>query len=395
MGKQTWNQHVVKQKNKSLVLQIIKQNAPISRANIATKTGLNKGTVSSLVNELIKEDIIYESGLGQSSGGRRPFMLLFNKSAGYTIGIDLGVDYILGILTDLKGDVFHQEFLQLECLEFEFVHIKLTNIIETLISHAPDSTYGIVGIGIGVPGTITKNGEIILAPNLNWKNIQLKQILKKQFKVPIIIENEANAGAYGEKKSGAGIESDHIIYVSISIGIGVGMFLNGKLYRGYNGFAGELGHMTIHSNGKKCMCGRKGCWELYASEKALKDYIKNVPLYDNINEYSLEDVIRKTKEGNDLAKQSFDYVGKNLSIGLDNIINIFNPKQIVIGGRIAIAKQWLERSIKKHLFHETRFQQKDLVLNFSELGVYSNAIGSAEFAIDNFINNYLYNNSKL
>src|SRR5699024_6860778 len=140
---QTWNQHVDKQENKSLILRTIKNHFPISRADIASLTGLNKGTVSSLVNDLLNEHLIYESGPGKSSGGRRPVMLLFNKVAGYSIGIDVGVNYILGILTDLEGNICFEKRLKFKDLCFEELNEKIFTIIDVLIAYAPPNPTGI------------------------------------------------------------------------------------------------------------------------------------------------------------------------------------------------------------------------------------------------------------
>ena len=125
------------------------------------------------------------------------------------------------------------------------------------------------GISIGAPGIINKDGDILLAPNLGWKDVSIKGELEAAFLIPVLIENEANLGAYGEKKFGSGQGIENLIYISMGIGVGSGIIINGELYKGNNGFSGELGHMTIDTNGPKCRCGNKGCWGLYASEKAL------------------------------------------------------------------------------------------------------------------------------
>lgn len=165
--------------NKSLVLDKIKNNSPISRAAVANQTGLNKGTVSSLVSELLEDHLIYESGPGESSGGRRPVMLLFNNSAGYSIGIDLGVNYLLGVLTDLDGNIFQEKVMTFKNLSYNEIEEQLFNTIDSLISSVPPSPHGIVGIGVGVPGIVDNSGEVLLAPNLNWTNVNLKSILQK------------------------------------------------------------------------------------------------------------------------------------------------------------------------------------------------------------------------
>lgn len=173
-----WNQNTIKNGNKTLVLETIMNHSPISRASIADKTGLNKGTVSSQVSELLDEDLIYEQGPGKSSGGRKPVILLFNEVAGYSIGIDIGVNYIFGILTDLKGNICQEKSLTFNKLSFDEIKEKLFEIVDCLITSAPSSTYGIVGIGIGVPGATNKNGKVLLAPNLGWQNIDLKTIVE-------------------------------------------------------------------------------------------------------------------------------------------------------------------------------------------------------------------------
>lgn len=383
----TWNQHVVKKGNKSLILDKIKDSSPISRATVASQTGLNKGTVSSLVSELIEDHLIYESGPGKSSGGRRPVMLLFNNVAGYSIGLDLGVNYLLGVLTDLDGNVHQEKMLTFTNLTYKEIETKLFSIIDYLISGAPASPHGIVGIGIGVPGIVAMNGEILFAPNLNWESIDLKTVLENRYNLPVIIENEANAGAYGEKKFGAGKEFKNIIYVSAGIGIGVGLILNGDLYRGNNGFSGELGHMTIQVDGTPCRCGNEGCWELYASEKALLNNAKKSSLsFPSSEDFSLTRLLELAENRNEEVIKLFEKTGDYLGVGINNIINIFNPQQVIIGNRIATSEKWISKSLIKRVTNQALwFQQSDLQINFSELSTHSTAFGMAAFSIENFL----------
>ncbi|MGY0691426.1 ROK family transcriptional regulator [Virgibacillus sp. FSP13] len=384
---QTWNQFVVKKGNKSLVLETIIEYSPLSRADIANHTGLNKGTVSSLVSELLDEQLIYESGPGQSNGGRRPVMLLFNQLAGYSIGIDLGVNYLLGVLTDLKGNICTEKTFKFNNLSYDEIKDKLFDIINYLFESAPSSAYGIVGIGVGVPGTVSNDGEILIAPNLGWKNISFKKVLEEKYEVPVIVENEANAGAYGEKKFGVGEDLDNIIYVSAGIGIGVGLILNGKLYKGTNGFSGELGHMTIDLNGAKCSCGNEGCWELYASEQALLNNAQALNIKAPSNEEITLELLDQLAENNDqTALKLFKQIGDYLGVGINNIINIFNPQQVIIGNRLASYEKWLQESLNNRISnHSLWFHQEDLKLNFSKLSTHSTALGVAAFSIENFL----------
>ncbi|MCM3123899.1 MULTISPECIES: ROK family transcriptional regulator [unclassified Mesobacillus] len=379
MGTLTWNQHVVKKNNKALVLSLIIEKETISRADIAGVTGLNKTTVSSLVNELLEEDLIYESGPGVSSGGRRPVILHFNKKAGYAIGIDIGVNYILAVLTDLKGQIIVEKSQNLSRTSYSAIMNNVQTMIQSLMDAMPESRYGIVGIGVGVPGIVNKEGSVLLAPNLGWTNIQLKDDLEKMFNVPIIIENEANAGAVGEQQFGAGQDYENILYVSAGIGIGVGIILNNELYQGKSGFSGEMGHMIIELNGKHCNCGSRGCWEAYASENALLEMAG-----ESID--SLESLIELAQNGEKSAIDLFEKIGQYLGFGINNIINTFNPDQVIIGNRLAMVREWIEQPILTTIENHTlAFHQKETHLEFSKLGKYSTALGVSAFVVDNFI----------
>lgn len=384
MKRTSWNQHVVKKKNKEMVLQKIIALAPISRADIAQRSGLNKATVSSLVSELIQEELIFESGPGESSGGRRPVMLLFNKSAGYSIGIDMGVNYTFGIITDLVGNVIYEKNHPIhKPLSFDQQIRLLIETIGTLIDQTPKSRYGVIGIGIGVPGIVGINGRVLLAPNLKWKDIDLMKILKREFDYPILVENEANAGAYGEKRFGSGQESNNIIYVSAGIGIGAGFILDGELFRGNNGYAGESGHMTIVKDGKKCECGNTGCWEAYASEHSL---LKQAKDFVHLSEATLEQLIDFAEADDKDSIELFQEIGSYMGTGMANLIKTFNPQLVIVGNRLAKAKDWIEgpivETIKKELL---TFHQTDMKMKFSKLSTYSTALGVSAFAIEEFL----------
>lgn len=385
MSTVTGNQQLVKQINKTLVLEKVMNEAPISRAYIAKELGLNKGTVSSLVSELIDEHLVFETGPGESSGGRRPVMLTFNKDAGYAIGVDLGVNYILSILTDLKGNVVREIYQHITNTEYEHVFSIIKKSINDLIESAPDSPYGIIGIGIGVPGIVNNQGEILIAPNLHWENVQLKQQIEKTFNLPVVIENEANAGAYGEKLFGAGKDFNNMIYVSAGIGIGVGIIIDGELYTGNNGYSGEMGHTIIMVDGKKCSCGSVGCWELYASEKALLEHVKEKHII-NSECLTIEMLIEEAEAGNDAIIEVFKEIGKYLSVGINNIIKTFNPQQVIIGNRMAMLQKWIEVPIQEFIQkHCKQFLQEDLSVEFSALKKHSVPVGVSALSIEHFL----------
>ncbi|KAF6604311.1 MULTISPECIES: transcriptional repressor XylR [unclassified Bacillus (in: firmicutes)] len=375
------DQAFVKKVNQKLLLNEILKNSPISRAKLSEMTGLNKSTVSSQVNTLMKENLVFEIGQGQSSGGRRPVMLVFNKKAGYSVGIDVGVDYINGILTDLEGTIVLDQHHHLECNSPEITKDILIEMIHHFIANMPQSPYGLIGIGICVPGLIDKNQKIVFAPNSNWRDIDLKSFIQKKFNVPVFIENEANAGAYGEKVFGAAKNHDNMIYVSIGTGIGIGVIINNDLYRGVGGFSGEMGHMTIDFNGPKCSCGNRGCWELYASEKALikslKTKEKKVSTQDIIDLAHLNDI------GTLHALQNFGFY---LGIGLTNILNTFNPQAIILRNSIIESHPMVLHSIKSEVssrVYSHLDNSYELLPSF--LGKNAPALGMSSIVIDHFL----------
>lgn len=375
------DQAFVKKVNQKLLLKEILKNSPISRAKLSEMTGLNKSTVSSQVNTLMKEDLVFEIGQGQSSGGRRPVMLVFNKKAGYSVGIDVGVDYINGILTDLEGTIVLDQHHHLECSSPEITKDILIEMIHHFIANMPQSPYGLIGIGICVPGLIDKNQKIVFTPNSNWRDIDLKSFIQEKFNVPVFIENEANAGAYGEKVFGAAKNHDNMIYASIGTGIGIGVIINNDLYRGVGGFSGEMGHMTIDFNGPKCSCGNRGCWELYASEKALLKSLqtkeKKVSNQDIIDLAHLNDV------GTLRALQNFGFY---LGIGLTNILNTFNPQAIILRNSIIESHPMVLNSIRSEVSSRVYSQLgNSYELLPSVLGKNASALGMSSIVIDHFL----------
>ncbi|GEN56548.1 xylose repressor [Halolactibacillus alkaliphilus] len=382
----TWNQYIVKQENKALVLNTIIEETPISRAKVAQVTGLNKGTVSSLVSELIDNHFVTESGPGASSGGRRPVMLLFNQTAGFTIALDLGVGYIDAALTDLTGSIITKKHMKLHERQFNKVFTYIVDVINNLIEAMPKSPYGLVGIGIGVPGVVNHNGEILLAPNLNWKNIHLEHALHDVFNVPVIVENEANAAAYGEMRFGFKTPPEHMLYLSIGMGIGMGMVLDKTLYTGLNGFAGEMGHITVVKDGINCRCGNTGCFERYASEQALLEQAIKRGLVSGNEEMSVDLLIEKAQANHQEVIQLFKEIGQYIAIGITTMVNLFNPEQILIGNQLSKLSPWIKEDINYYVFrHAIGFHSKRVTVDFTSPEHLSTIKGMASFAIEKFL----------
>lgn len=389
----TADQLLVKQINKSIVLNTIRKKGNISRAEIAGITGLNKSTVSFLVDELINEGFVKEEGPGESKGGRKPIILSINNKAGCIIGIDLDVNYILIVLTDLMANVIWEKKIDIKIGEDQQTIIeRLIELIDEAISNTPETIRGILGIGIGVPGIVDyKKGSILLAPNLKWENVPLKQIIEDKFKIKAHIDNEANVGAIGEKWFGVGNKYNNLVYVSAGIGIGTGIIINGELYRGSVGLAGEMGHMTIDIHDHQCRCGNTGCWENYASEKALLEYINTQLLMGESDEYvnknniytlNAIDIIDYARKGSKIAIEALKEIGKKLGVGVVNIINTFNPELVIIGNTLSLADDLVLKEVLKEVEDKSLvYRYYKVKIKTSKLKFHAGAIGAVSLVI--------------
>lgn len=378
--KVTGDQALVKKINKSIVLHTIRRNSPLSRAKVSEMTGLNKATVSNLVAELCAQELVTEAGPGESSGGRKPLMLHFNMMAGSVIGIELRVKQLTAVLCDLSGGILVERESSLETHDLPYVLEQMKSIISELIVNAPESRYGIVGIGVGVPGMVDENGVVLFAPNLGWEMVDLRGILEAEFAVPVTIDNEANAGAQGELNFGAAIDVRHLLYISAGSGIGSGIIIDGELYKGARGYAGETGHMTIEAHGKPCSCGSRGCWELYASEKTYDHPEHSLPAH------TTQELVRYAAAGQEDAKRHFSSMGEYLGIGVTNLINSFNPELIVIGGALSEAEAWLGEPLRRVVAERTLpYHKQQLEITFSKLGSRGTMIGAGFSAVMHFL----------
>ncbi|MBD8034350.1 MULTISPECIES: ROK family protein [Solibacillus] len=379
----SWNQQIGKKFNKQQILNYIFSKRIVSRGEIIEEIGLKKATVANLVTELIEDQLIVEDGKDFSTGGRRSQLLRFNETAGFALGIDIGVNYLYGAVFNLKGEIVFDNLQLVPTIQLDAYLKSILNLIELLMENVPPSPFSIVGLGVAVPGSVNKDGVIIIAPNLRWEDFDIRGYLRNRFDFPIYISNEANAGAYAEYIFENNKETSNLLYLSIGIGLGVGIIIDHNIYLGVNGYSGESGHAIIHMNGRKCTCGRNGCWEAYASEYAL---IHDATYMLKERELSLEQLITLAEEGHEDVIQLFKETGYYIGLGITNLIQTFNPEKIIIGNRIIKAQKFIEQSILDTINSNTmHFQRDNYSVQFSTLKDRAIALGAASFIIDQFI----------
>ncbi|WP_413378143.1 ROK family transcriptional regulator [Alkalihalobacillus sp. 1P02AB] len=344
----TGDSELIKRINLSIVINTIREKGPISRVEIAKLSKLNKATVSSLVDELLEKDYVVEIGAGRSSVGRKPILLNFNDSSGYVIGIEVNVGFIKAVVINLSAEVIAKRKIPTSTNEKEVMK-SLYDVIDEMKGLVPECSLGVVGIGISVAGIVNyETGTLVSAPNAGLHNIPLKHLVESYSGIRTIVDNDCNASAIGEYYFGSGKGRDQLILLSLSAhGIGTGIFVNGEVFRGRNGFAGEMGHMTINMVGPLCNCGNRGCWELYASPRALiQDYMEKKGLVDAP---TVEEIIEMANQNDKEAISALTQVGEYLGVGLSNVVNTFDTEAIIIRGAMSQGERWLLNPIQRNL----------------------------------------------
>jgi glucokinase len=289
----------------------------------------------------------------------------------YAIGIDLGGSKIAGGVVNENGRVIEKSVIPTEAYRGKsHVVNSISNLVKYLLNKSKSKE--VIGIGIGVPSPVNfEKGVIYFAPNLGWRNVNIRSELKKYFNLPIYVDNDANLAAYGEQWVGTGKNIKDFLYLTLGTGIGGGIILNGELYRGSNNYAGEFGHMTVEPDGRRCNCGARGCIEMYSSGKGIILSVKE--MYNNgettileekilKNNLTGEDVYLAAKEKKDsVAVKAFDTAGKYLGVALSSAVNLLDVRLVILGGNVSKAKEFILPSLKKELYRRLIYKGKGKV----------------------------------
>ena len=373
----TSNSQVVKIHNTNLVIEKLVELRETSRIELARLTTLNKATVSSIIQDLMDKEIVIETDKTVKTSGRSAKVVALNKYAGRIIAIELQPEAIYGVITDLYGDIVYEIHRPIADPNFRPYLDELLIGIDELKSNTRDTTYGILGIGIGIYGVIDKESKIKFAPFNSWKDIELKKIIEDYTGIDTYIENEANISALGENI--AYPTQHNIISLNIGIGVGMGIIINDELYTGSDGFAGEIGHTILHPNGRKCVCGNKGCLETYIRDSAIIENYKEL----TGEEINLLEFTNRYKRKCPYAMQIYSEFIKNVSITINNISTMLNPKAIVINS-VLVENISESISVIKNNLH-SQIMNLD-ILALSKYRSKINVLGLTHVLIKDFLN---------
>jgi len=396
--RKTADQTLVRELNTTLLLDALRTRGPLSRASLSSALGLNRSTVSSVISELLDDGLVKEVGLESSTGGRPGMLLDLNPDGGCAVGVEIGVDFISVILTDFTAELLWREHVESDPDEGqEAILQRSEDLVQAALDVCEERNMPHMGIGVGLPGLVDiREGKLVFAPNLNWRDVPLRALWEDRFALPVFVENEANAAALGEYYFGIAQHVQNLIYLSAGVGLGGGIMINGNLFRGSSGYAGEIGHMTVDPHGLLCGCGKRGCWETLVGPRAIVRRVKEkVENDDDVlarladGSSSLVDVsgvVRAAEDGNEAARTALEEVGEQLGIGIANLVNAFNPQLVVLGGALSLASDFLMPSIERTVKMHTLSQPGEVVeIASSAHGADACVMGAVALVLDDIL----------
>jgi N-acetylglucosamine repressor len=341
--------------NRRIALNLIRTNQPVSRADLARLMGTRRGAVTLLVNELIRKGAVFEGATGEAKRGRKPTFLYIDSRKRCVVAVDIRPTRTFIMVTDLVGrQLASVTSFPTERDPKRFVASLVKRVGGVLVEHKDLGRCE--GVGIVVPGMVASDaGHVILAPNLGWRNVKLRDPIAAALGVPVQNENSGKACALAQLwATREGHAPSNFVYVNVSDGIGVGVVLGGELIRGQHNIAGEFGHVPLNVDGPRCGCGATGCWEAYVSNLAtLSRYfgrdLRERPIAPDVLALTVDDLIARARGGDAKALAALLSTARYLGLGLGSVVNAIDPSHVYIGGEITAAWDLIEATVRAGL----------------------------------------------
>lgn len=379
---------------KKRIVQLLYLEGNKSIPDIGRATGMSIPTITRTINELIDEGLVLDNGIGASIGGRRPNLYLLNPEARYVLGIDMGRFSTHISILNLNRQIISSDGVIVSELENdENIVEKIFKKAKELIANSGIDYRKLIGVGVAFPGLIdAKSG--MSQTYKNFSDRPLSRFFEDKFDLPVFVENDARVMALGESYFGLAQGKENVLCLNIGAGIGLGMILNGKLYRGNSGFAGEFGHFEVEPEGKLCICGKRGCLETVASGSAIAKRAQidmangMISILGRLTDETpdridAETVVKAAQLEDQYAIGLLSEMGEQLGKGIAVLINIFNPEMIILGGKIGMAENYiidpLQLSLNKYAISRIK---RDCQIVTSKLREKSALLGAFALVID-------------
>lgn len=352
----------------------------VSQRGIIDRTGFDKSTVSSIVNQFIKQGLVERRGKSSESGRGRPSDgLHISPTAGILIGVEVEASEIVFVACGLDGAVLAQSSTAYDGI-VDGVEVYISDGIDSVVA-AAGSSARVLGVGASLPGLVDRDGALVHVPALGWRDIDMLGRLRSRLPWPVYVGNDGKAAALAEHMFGSCIDIENFIYLLFSdSGVGGGLFLDGSLHKGAGGLAGELGHIKIVPQGQFCTCGAAGCLSAYLSAPALIEEISRLGAEPP---RSFEHIVELAEQGNPVVLNVLEHAGDVLGSAVSSLINIFNPPIVVLGGHIGPAAPFLQAALDRslqRLAHPAMYSRS--TVRFADSMVGSPRLGGVALALD-------------
>jgi glucokinase-like ROK family protein len=329
-----------RERNRRRVVAALREAGAASRADLARRTGLSRTTVSTLVGELLDAGTFVESETQSTAagdgGGRPPVLLSFARSAGVAIGVDFGKRHLRVAVADLGHTILAERVQPLDSDQPAEVGLAAAvQLVEETLDESGVTSSDVVGVGMGLPGPIDsrtgKVGSSAILPG--WVGVRAEEELGRRLDLPVAVDNDANLGALGELRWGAAAGHLNAVYLKVSTGIGAGLVLQGRLFHGSGGMAGEIGHVIINEQGPMCRCGKRGCLETFAGAPALAELLQ--PMHGRLLPTS--EMVELAAAGDSACRRVIGDAGRYIGLAVASLCDLLNPELIVVGGELSEA----------------------------------------------------------
>ncbi|GAA5150766.1 ROK family transcriptional regulator [Nocardioides marinquilinus] len=385
-GRQGATPSSVRRHNLGVLLERLHLDGPTSRSRLGAATGLTRSTIAELVGELGALGLVTETGRVQSSGFGRPSSVVDVDAPGAVVlAVELAVESVAVAVVGLGGTVLASERVGLPrgTLTAAGAVRRVTTMAGPLLAAHRER---LTGVGVAVPGLVRRSdGFVHVAPNLGWDDVPLGRLLGEALRVPVRIEvaNEADLGALGEHRRGAGRGAETMVFVSGDVGIGAGLVVDGRPMLGAAGYAGEAGHVLVDPDGRPCTCGSRGCWETEAGEVAL---LRAAGLDTTHGHAALSRLLVRLDSGDQQAALAVAGVARWVGLGIGNLVNLLNPEVVVLGGFLQQFHRHMEPALESALAARALTQPRQVVRVVpGSLGPLAQLHGAAELALRDLV----------
>lgn len=332
---------LMKHLNRSAILDLLREEGPLARSELARRLGLSPSTVTRIVGQLIKEGLVFETDTVDSATGRKPILLEFNYRAGAVIGVDVGGTKGVGVVADLQGDILSRKEIPIKAGDGDIDHLEDVLALIDELCHVQVPVEKIRGIAVGVPSIVKQpDGVVVWAPALGWRNLHLKHLLEERFGIPAFVENDVNLIALGESRFGRAQEVKNLVVIFVGTGIGSGLILNGHLYRGHDDAAGEVGYLLPTPADLGRTYDQFGSLEMQAAGPGIVRRAQavlaggEISSLSQIESLTVQDIFQAARDGDHLAKRVVDRTVDYLAQAIANVSTLLNPEEVVLGGEI-------------------------------------------------------------